>query len=252
MRRGRSSPSRRRAKWGRAGRGRPQSRGRAVARASPDLELADRRAGVLQLDLETARDRRLERDLGRLTRRDVLYQVVPVHVHLVRDVGIDTDDDVVAVVHGEVLDAAGGLSVLHGDVEPRARAALALGTAPEDEKEPDQQRDARDDEDGHEHGTPHAREVTDRLSRAALGYQEELGERLQVVFSEAGERGHHSLPNSLGCAARGAEARWARSGSPPRSHRAALRPWERSRVRPRLTAGGGAGRGPPPPRRPSG
>ena len=63
----------------------------------------DRQAPALQLGLEETGSIGLEADRRGLTGSDVGAQVVAVEVHLVRELGLDHEDDLAALLDGEVL-----------------------------------------------------------------------------------------------------------------------------------------------------
>src|SRR3954466_850584 len=79
------------------------------------LEVRDLDAGVLELDLEAALDRRREREVDAAALLDVLHQVVAVDVDLVGGVGDDAQTDLVALAERQRLDAALRLAVHDAD-----------------------------------------------------------------------------------------------------------------------------------------
>src|SRR3954469_2304475 len=90
-------------------RGGPPSSGRLP------LEVRDLDAGVLELDLEAALDRRRERELDAAALLDVLHEVVAVDVDLVGRVGDDAQADLIALAERQRLDAALRLAVHDAD-----------------------------------------------------------------------------------------------------------------------------------------
>src|SRR3954471_19992586 len=79
------------------------------------LEVRDLDAGLLELDLEAALDRRRERELDAAALLDVLLKVVAVDVDLVGGVGDHAQADLVALVERQRLDGALRLAVLDVD-----------------------------------------------------------------------------------------------------------------------------------------
>src|SRR5256885_1279394 len=125
------------AAWSGKARPRAQTMGRAT---SFDGQLDDLELPALELRLEDARDVRRELDPDRPPGVDVLVQVVAVDVHLIGDVGMDDDRDLLALPRGGALDAADGLAALDLDVDrhrpgslSRGRAALAAAATGEGE-----------------------------------------------------------------------------------------------------------------------
>src|SRR4051794_2376002 len=79
------------------------------------LEVRDLDAGVLELDLEAALDRRRKRELDAAALLDVLHEVIAVDVDLVGRVGDDAQADLIALAERQRLDATLRLAVHDAD-----------------------------------------------------------------------------------------------------------------------------------------
>src|SRR3954468_8217187 len=99
--------------------GPPRGRRRMRAFSRVHDELRDLLTARLELDLELAVDLRGEREADLPAGLDVLHEVVAVHVDLVAHVGLHVEADLVALAHGDRLDAADRLGILDDDVRHR-------------------------------------------------------------------------------------------------------------------------------------
>ena len=84
----------------------------------------------LELDLEAARDRRLERQPNGSARLDVARDVVAVEMDLVGDVGLHDEHDAVVLVHGLADDAALRRAVHDHDPDDRRRLGRRSSSSP--------------------------------------------------------------------------------------------------------------------------